>query len=62
MTEFEYLQAVSPTTLFKNKKEVKEFLDEPGTIEDLKCFLRCCEEEELFEYCCLIRDKINEKL
>ena len=59
--EWKYQQIISPTNLFKNKREVIEFLNIPATIDDLKAFLKQCEEEELYGYCQLIKNKIDEK-
>ena len=59
--EYEYKIAISPSNIFKTTGEVKTFLTIKSTKEDLKCFLKVCEEEELYEYCMLINDKINEK-
>lgn len=62
LEEYKYLQIISPTKLFKNKKEVAEFLQIPSTIQDLEAFLKQCEEEELYGYCRLIKNKIDEKI
>lgn len=56
-----YKSLISPSNLFSSKEEVIDFLNIESTIEDLEEFLKACEEEELYEYCSLIRDKINEK-
>lgn len=60
--EYKYLQMISPTKLFKNRKEVVEFLNIPSSIQDLEAFLKQCEEEELYGYCSLIKNKIDEKI
>ena len=59
---YNYYDLISPSLLFKNDKEVKNFLEEECTVEDLQCFLQACEKEELYEYCSIIVKKINEKL
>lgn len=61
LEEYKYLQMISPTKLFKNKREVTEFLQIPSTIQDLEAFLKQCEAEELYGYCALIKNKIDEK-
>lgn len=60
--EYKYLQMISPTKLFKNKREVTEFLQIPSSIQDLEAFLKQCEQEELYGYCKLIKDKIDSKI
>lgn len=62
LEEYKYLQIISPTNLFKNKREVIEFLNIPCSIQDLEAFLKQCEEEELYGYCILIKNKIDEKI
>jgi len=59
--EWRIKQLISPSHLFKNIEEAKEFLEISATVRDLECFLEVCEEEELYEYCSIINDKINEK-
>jgi len=56
-----YRNLISPSNLFSSKEEVIVFLNIESTVEDLDAFLKACEDEELYEYCSLIRDKINEK-
>jgi hypothetical protein len=51
---------ISPSNLFTSPEEVIKFINVPSTKQDLKCFLNVCEEEELYEYCLLINNKINE--
>lgn len=57
-----YNENISPSKLFKNKEEVIKFVHISSSLEDLKCFLNRCEEEELYEYCTIIRNKISEKI
>lgn len=59
--EYRIKQLLSPSNLFKSLKEVKEFLEISATVKDLQCFLEVCLEEELYEYCSIINNKINEK-
>ncbi len=59
--EYKYQQIISPTNLFKDEKDVEDFLKIEASIEDLKAFLKQCEEEGLYEYCILIKNKIDEK-
>lgn len=57
-----YRNIISPSNLFSSKEEVLDFLKIESTIEDLESFLKVCEEEELYEYCLLIKNKIHEKI
>jgi len=50
---------ISPSNLFSSKEEVMDFLKIESTIKDLESFLKVCEEEELYEYCSLIKNKIK---
>jgi len=58
--EYRIKQLLSPSNLFKSINEVREFLEISATVKDLQCFLNVCE-EELYEYCSIITNKINEK-
>lgn len=62
LEEVEYRNIISPSNLFSSKEEVIDFLNIESTVEDLEAFLKVCEEEELYEYCSLIKNKINEKV
>jgi hypothetical protein len=55
-----YRNLISPSNLFSSEKEVMDFLNIESTVEDLKAFLLACEQEELYEYCLLIKNKLNE--
>lgn len=59
--EYKIKQLLSLSNLFKSINEVGEFLEISATVKDLQCFLNVCEEEELYEYCSIINNKINEK-
>lgn len=56
--EYKIKQLLSPSNLFKSIEEVKDFLEISATVKDLQCFLDVCEEEELYEYCLIINNKI----
>lgn len=56
--QIEIKQILSPSNLFKNEKEVREFVNQ-GSVPELEAFLKECETEELYEYCVIIRDRIN---
>ena len=51
----------NPINLFPTEKDLKEFIELECTIEDLQCFLDKLLEFELYEYCAIVRDKINVK-
>ena len=51
-------KALAPSNLFRNEEEIRLFI-EGSTIPELIAFLKECENEELYEYCAIIRDKIN---
>lgn len=55
----EYDDIISPSNLLKNQQDFNKFLNEPATEEDLKAFLKVCEEQELYEWCIDIKQKIN---
>ena len=59
--EYRIKQLLSPSNLFNSLEEVKEFLEISSTVKDKQCFLEACIEEELYEYCSIINNKINEK-
>ena len=52
---------INPLNLFNNLEEVSEFVEIESTLEDLYCFLKVCEENECYEYCEKILEKINKK-
>jgi hypothetical protein len=60
MEAYQYNILINPSNLFSSSDEVIKFINIPSTKQDLKCFLNVCEQEELFEYCLLINNKINE--
>ena len=57
-----YDEMISPGNLLKTQQEFNTFLNVPASEEDLKCFLKVCEEQELYEWCIDINNKINEKI
>ena len=50
----------SPQNLLESEEEFNDFLEVESTVQDLECFLRVCEEEELYERCSKINKKILE--
>lgn len=40
--------------------DLKQFLNQDGTIEDLKWFHKACEEDQCHEYCLIINQAIHE--
>jgi len=59
--EWRIHQLISPSHLFKSLEEAKEFLEISATVRDLECFLEVCEEEEQYEICGMIKNKIESK-
>ena len=57
-----YDEMISPGNLLKTQQEFNSFLNVPASKEDLQCFLKVCEEQELYEWCTDINNKINEKI
>ena len=50
-------ELIFPSELFESEKEFIDFLEIESTVEGLECFLKVCEEEELYEYCSKIQKK-----
>ena len=61
METYQYNMLISPSNLFTSNEELMQFIEIPATKQDLYSFLDVCEKEELYEYCLLINNKINEK-
>lgn len=57
--EQKYLNAISPSKMFKNLEEVKEFIKGYDNKEDLIWFLRACEQEELYIFCKYLKEVID---
>lgn len=55
---YNYNEMISPSILFKSIEEVTTFVNIPCTVEDLNLFLKRCEEEELYEYCIVVKNKL----
>lgn len=55
----QYEELIDPRNLFSSLQEVREFCDVAEAVEDLQAFLTVCEELELYEYCSIIRQKIE---
>lgn len=55
-------ELIRPSQFFKNEEEVRQFLetDEESTIEDLEEMLKACEEDECYEYCSIVKEKIDQ--
>lgn len=58
--EYELNILLNPSNLFDSVEEVTAFLQVDADRDSLLAFLKVCEAEELYEYCELIIDKINE--
>lgn len=54
-------ELISSTDLFESEEEFTDFLEVESTVEDLECFLKVYEEEELYEYCSKIQKKKLQK-
>jgi hypothetical protein len=57
--EYEFQILINPSNLFTDTKEVLDFLELSDNIDELQAFKEKCLEEELYEYCKLIQDKID---
>lgn len=57
--EYELELLLNPSNLFENISEVTSFLELSDDLKELQAFKEVCEKEELYEYCKLIQDKIN---
>lgn len=57
--EEQYQRAINPKTLFKSLDDLRDFLEIPCTKKDLQCMLEIFEEEELYEECEIIFQKMN---
>ena len=55
-----YEQIINPRNLFNSKEEFLEFINTDPTKENLQSTLTICEQEELYEFCVIIRDKLKE--
>lgn len=55
-----YARLINPSILFKNIEEFKVFLEIDPTKENLEATLKICEQEELYEYCKLVKQKLND--
>ena len=58
----QYNRAIDPSKLFSSIQEVEDFMDIDHSIEDLKCFLRVCEEKECYEICAVIFKRLKEEI
>lgn len=57
---FNYDHIINPYNLLQTEEEFSKFLNVPATKEELISFLRICEENDLYEWCIDINNKINE--
>lgn len=55
------IKTSNPRKYIKTIAELYDFINQPCTIQDLQCFLDKLLEFELYEYCAIVRDKINDK-
>lgn len=56
---YEYQQIINPSNLFNNIDEVRDFISFTDNIVELEAFLEECKKEELYEYCIVIKNKID---
>lgn len=55
----ELYQDINPINLFKTEKEFNDFINIPTIKEELKAFLKVCEDNDLYEWCIDINNKIR---
>lgn len=55
------IKTSNPRKYIKTIEELHEFINKSCTIEDLQCFLNVLVQFEEYEYCAIVRDKINDK-
>ena len=48
--------------LLQTQEEFNTFINVPSTVDELKSFLQVCEDNQLYEWCIDIKNKINEKV
>ena len=60
--EVQYNRAIDPNKLFSTIKEVEDFMDIEHTPEDLRCFLKYCEENECYEFCAVIFERLKKEI
>lgn len=56
---YEYNELIRPINLFKSTEELVKFLEIPAEKQALINMLQLCEADELFEWCNLIKNKID---
>ena len=61
MEDYEINELLDPEELFDSVLEVQDFLEIEATEKDLESFLKVCEDKELYTYCRMIDNKINNK-
>lgn len=65
LDEYEYLRFINPSNLFIDETDFKRFIEiRAGLTDDeyreaLEYLLGWCEREELFEYCQIIKNKLQ---
>ena len=64
MQDYEIERLMRPCNLFKSEQEVNDFIQVVGTDVmayklGLEEMLRLCEEDELFEWCSIIKKKLD---
>ena len=57
--EYEIEILLNPSNLFDTKEEVTAFISLSDNIDELEAFKEKCLEEELYQYCRLIQNKID---
>lgn len=65
LDEYEYLRFINPSNLFIDECDFKRFIEIRDGLNDdeyreaLEYLLGWCEREELFEYCQIIKNKLQ---
>lgn len=54
-----YKRIIKPSNLVKGIKNFDEWLNLATCKKDLECCLKAFEDDELYEYCVLIKEKID---
>lgn len=63
MTRLEYESLIFPTNLFHSIEEFEEFIKirEDGWLQGMKNLLKICEQNELYEYCAVIKKELDKE-
>lgn len=58
MENYEIELLLNPANLFSDINQVRDFVGLSNNLAELQAFFEKCEEEELFEYCAVIQNRI----